>query len=288
MTAKQLSDNDFQELRSYIHKLCGLYLQNEKKYLILQRLEPLLEDLGCESFADFNASLRENPTQGLHDRIIASITTNETSFFRDCHPFESFAREVLPQLADRVRNARHKGEDPKPLRFWCTAVSTGQEAYSLAILIKEYIDAHPGFSGSLDDFQILATDISSRVLERAGKGCFNEVEIARGLSEERREKHFYQDGKGWTISEELRSIVDFRRINLTDPYGVYSDFDAIFCRNVLIYFDDDTKRTIIDMLYRKLSDNGVLFLGSAENLYNLTMKFRSEQLGPTIIYKKNL
>lgn len=285
---RQLSEHDFEELRGYIHKLCGLYLQPEKRYLILQRLEPLMQELGCSTFAEFNKRLRDSPSRELHDRIIAAMTTNETSFFRDQHPFETFARDLLPLLANRIRVSRHKEEPVEPVRLWCTAVSTGQEAYSLAICIKEYMAAHPGCVLTLEDFRILATDISSRVLERAARGVFNEVEMGRGISEERRQRFFAEQGKTWTVAPELRSIIEFRRVNLTDPVGIYNSFDVIFCRNVLIYFDDDTKRSIIGMLYRKLHDDGVLVLGSAENLYNLTLQFRSEQVGESMVYKKNL
>ncbi len=288
MSPDQLTEQEFEDLRGYIHKLCGLYLQPGKKYLILQRLEELVTELGCITFAEFNRLLRTRPTQELHDRIISCMTTNETSFFRDKHPFDAFVRDLLPPLADRARMQRVQKEKVEPVRLWCTAVSTGQEAYSLAIGISEYLAARQGFHVGLRDFRILATDISSQVLKRAASGVYNEVEMQRGLSEERRRTYFTEQDKKWTVAPELREIVEFRRLNLAEPYGVYQDFDVIFCRNVLIYFDDDTKRKIIDLMYRKLRDNGALVLGSAENLYNLTTKFRSEQVGASIIYRKNL
>ncbi len=286
MTSKELGTHEFEALRRYIHNLCGLYIQDEKRYLIQQRLSELVETTGCESFAGFIELLSQRPTQDLHDQIIACMTTNETSFFRDKHPFEVFAGRLLPELADRPRREHAAGKRPEPVRIWCTAVSTGQEAYSLAMLIHEYIDSRPGFAASRKDFRILGTDVSSRVLHRAIAGVYNEVEMARGVSPERRERFFIRRGKQWEVRPELREMVDFRKVNLASPYGIYVDFEVIFCRNVLIYFDDDTKRVIAEMLHRRLKDNGVLILGSAENLYNITEKFHSEQVDGSILYRK--
>jgi len=175
--SRQLSEQDFEELRNYIHKLCGLFLQPEKRYLILQRLEPLLDELGCESFAEFVSLLKATPSGQLHDRIIAAMTTNETSFFRDQHPFEAFRNEMLPRLATRLLEQREHG-DKEPARIWSTAVSTGQEAYSLAMCIMEFLKRNPGLKLTRDDFRILATDVSSSVLARAAQGVFNEVRWA--------------------------------------------------------------------------------------------------------------
>ena len=287
MAPKELRDLEFDHLRRYIHNLCGLYIQDEKRYLIHQRLGELVDSVGCGSFDEFYKLLEERPSQELHDQIIAAMTTNETSFFRDGHPFDCFARNLLPKLADRLRMEYAAGRSPEPVRIWSTAVSTGQEAYSLAILVREYVDAHPGFAGSLKDFYILATDISSRVLQRADTGVFNEVEVTRGLSPARLKRFFSKNERVWEIDEELRKMVDFRKMNLTRPYGIYAEFDVIFCRNVLIYFDDDTKRTIAELLHRRLREDGALVLGSAENLYNITDKFHSEQLNGSIVYRKN-
>lgn len=287
MIPRQLSELDFEELRNYIHKLCGLYLQPEKRYLILQRLEPLLEELDCESFAEFNSLLRASPSKALHDRIIAAMTTNETSFFRDQHPFEAFAQNLLPALATRLQQQRAAGNN-EPGRIWSTAVSTGQEAYSLAICILEFLQTHGDLNLQPQDFRILATDVSPGVLARAAGGEFNDVEMARGLSEQRRERFFTRQGRTWRVNQEVRERIEFRRMNLIEPVGIYQAFDVIFCRNVLIYFDDDTKRKIIELLYRKLHNEGVLVLGSAENLYNLTLQFRSDQVGCSMIYRKNL
>jgi chemotaxis protein methyltransferase CheR len=286
MNPKELGAHEFEALRRYIHNLCGLYIQDEKRYLIQQRLSELVEATGCGSFAGFIELLSQRPTQDLHDQIIACMTTNETSFFRDKHPFDVFAGYLLPELADRLRREYAAGKKPEPARIWCTAVSTGQEAYSLAMLIQEYIDSRPGFAASRRDFRILGTDVSSRVLHRAIAGVYNEVEMARGVSPERRERFFIRRGKQWEVRPELREMVDFRKVNLASPAGIFVEFEVIFCRNVLIYFDDDTKRIIAEMLHRRLKDNGVLILGSAENLYNITEKFHSEQVDGSIVYRK--
>jgi chemotaxis protein methyltransferase CheR len=287
MPRLQLSQQDFEDLRGYIHKLCGLYLHEDKKYLVLQRLEDLVVDCGCADFREFARTLAHSPTHELHERIIAAITTNETSFFRDAHPFQSFQTHVLPKLAAKIKAHKQQGEARGPVvRIWSAGASTGQEPYSLAMLVHEYARANHYFGVTAQDFSILATDISSRVLDRARSGLFNDVEVGRGLSPERRERYFTREGSQWRLSEELRRLVEFQRMNLVEPFSMFCRFDVIFCRNVLIYFDEATKRQIIDGFHRKLNPLGYLVLGSAENLYALTDKFQSVMVGESILYQK--
>jgi len=284
MSSTALSERDFEHLQSYIHKLSGIFIPKEKAYLIMQRLEAVLEDTGTRGYADLYDRLMACPNADLHDRIIAAITTNETSFFRDGHPFDAFKNHILPVLAAKIRKTK-SGPQPK-VRIWSAAASTGQEPYSLAILVREFAMAHAFLGIAQDDFAILATDISSKVLERAGRGAFNDVEIARGLSDEQRQKYFLRNDKHWVIKPELRAMVEYRRMNLVEPQNLMASFDVVFCRNVLIYFDDATKKRIIDHMHRKLTPDGFLVLGSAENLYNLTDKFKSELLDGTILYRR--
>jgi chemotaxis protein methyltransferase CheR len=284
----ELTRQEFNDLSGYIHKLCGLHIQPDKQYLILQRLAPLLDEQGCQSFTGFYRMLVERPTAELQQKIIAAITTNETSFFRDGHPFETFKSHILPHLAEvfKVRKRLAKTCPPPKIRIWSAAASTGQEAYSLAIMVREYAYRHHYLGVTAEDFSILGTDISSEALTRASAGRYNEIDVGRGLALELRDKYFLREERSWVVRSELRRMVEFRKLNLTERFGLMTVFDCIFCRNVLIYFDEPTKRVLADRFHAALADHGALILGSAENLYNVSEKFESRMLGETIVYKK--
>ncbi len=283
----ELSDQEFELLREYIHNICGLTIPDNKAYLIQQRLEPLVKASGCRSFCEFHEKIRQSCSQVLNEQIISAITTNETSFFRDGHPFTAFKEYILPKL---VRIMQQKKASLKPgtmkARLWSAAASTGQEPYSIAMLIYEYIsdNKHPGIS--CKDFEILATDISSKAISKAISGEYTELEIKRGLSSEIMAKYFTKAGVNQIIKSSIQNMVEFRQINLTRSFTVLGGFDVIFCRNVLIYFDKDTVSRIIDQFHNLLSDDGFLILGATENLYAVTDKFDSLRYGDTIIFKK--
>lgn len=284
----KLSSSDFQSLREYIHKACGIAINNDKHYLVRQRLEPLLSDYGCEDFSSLCTVLKANDTTRIRTRIIEAITTNETSFFRDIHPFQTFKDKLLPKLADTVKarkNQTYTRRGPK-VRIWCAAASTGQEPYSIAMLIHEYAAQMNNPEVSAEDFSIIATDISEDVLSVAMAGEYNELEIRRGLSADRVEKYFDTAGNKIVINRNIRSMVEFRQMNLVKPFTMLGEVDLIFCRNVLIYFDDNTKKKIFSQFDLMLPADGYLVLGSSENIYNMTDKFESVKLGNTIVYRK--
>ena len=289
MVELSLSDTEFKRLQEYIHSLCGIYVQEAKKYLILQRLEDLVREYGYDTFSEFTTCLLHEPPVELREKLISAITTNETSFFRDTHPFIAFEQELLPVLGERIKRQKKEAREGEPRpKIWimCAGASTRQEPYSLAMIISDYLEKHCFLGVEKKDFRILATDISERVLARARQGEFHAVDITRGLGPERLEKHFEQDGQLWRIKDCLRDMVEFRKMNLVEPMHLFACFDIIFCRNVLIYFDDATKKTIVDQFARKLNSGGHLVLGSAENLYNLGVRFKSVQIGETIVYQK--
>jgi chemotaxis protein methyltransferase CheR len=282
----ELNETDFDRLRRHIHSLCGVRIQDEKKYLVVQRLESLVRNCGCEDFTAFCAYLDNKPSRELNEKIIACITTNETSFFRDLHPFDSFRNLLLPELGNRLKAAKAEGKTGG-IRIWSAAASTGQEPYSLAMIISDYVRANSCLGVAANDFRILATDISDKVLTKARAGVYNQIEASRGLDPQTREKFFEKDGKNWRIKKEVSGLVDFQRLNLTESFSLLPAFDVIFCRNVLIYFDETTRNDILARFHRKLNRHGVLYLGASENLYSMdTGMFAPEQLGKTSVFRK--
>jgi chemotaxis protein methyltransferase CheR len=266
----------FDELRRLIQGLCGVTLSEEKAYLIRHRLEPVVRDNGLSGFEELARRLRELGGAALQDAVVEAITTGETAFFRDCHPFEAFRRHVLPDLAARGRR----------VRLWCAAAATGQEAYSVAMTVAEFVEANRGRGVGEGTFSILATDVSARALAAARAGEYTRQEVARGLSAAQLARHFEPRGERWAVREAVRRLVEFRRANLVQPFAALGTFDAILCRNVLIYFDDDTRRRVCAQLYASLAGGGWLMLGSAENLYGFADGLESVRLGDSLFYRR--
>ena len=275
----------FDELRRLIHGLCGVMLSEDKAYLIRHRLEPVVRDHGLAGFEELARRLRGPGGTALHDAVVEAITTGETSFFRDGHPFDAFRRVLLPRLGALVRGRRLE-RPPGQARIWCAGVSTGQEAYSVAMLIDDYLSAEGAPDLRTQDFVVLATDVSARVLEVARAGRYGDREVARGVSPPWRERYFRRAGKGWVIDEKLRGMVAFRRANLMENFTGLGRLDLIFCRNVLIYFDESARRRVCERFADMLTPDGLLVLGTVENLYGVSTRFVSERLGPTLVYRK--
>jgi chemotaxis protein methyltransferase CheR len=253
--------------------------------LLRHRLEPVARAAGCSSFAALLAKLAGPAGVALREPIIDAITTKETSFFRDRHPFDTFRRIILPELAEQVRQ-RRAANKPRPARIWCAAVSTGQEAYSLAMLIDDYLTSEQGPSMSPTDFALLATDVSEEALAFARTGRFSEREVTRGVSPAFRERCFRHSKRGWAVADRLKQMVEFRKVNLMDNFAGLGMMDLIFCRNVLIYFDEAARRRICERFAEMLAPHGFLILGAVENLYAISSKFTSQHLGSTMVYRK--
>ena len=275
----ELARSVFDELRGLVHRLCGLVVGEDKAYLILHRLGPLAKARGCRSFEEFAQILRGPAGASLHDAIVEAITTAETSFFRDGHPFEAFRLHLLPRLGEKARGGAR-------IRLWCAAASTGQEPYSLAMLVHDYAAANRNAGVREDQFSILATDISERVLASARAAEYGARDAARGLTPALLARHFERRGDAWVVREPARRLVEFRRLNLTGPPEGLSAFDAIFCRNLLIYFDLETRRRVCGGLHSLLPVGGWLVLGAAENLYGVSDRFEALRLGEGLIYRK--
>jgi chemotaxis protein methyltransferase CheR len=253
-----MTDADFNFLRLLLHQRSGLSLSPEKRYLAESRLGILCRRRNIADIATLIQKLRPGNDAALEHAVIEAMTTNETLFFRDHTPFDLFRDVILPErLAANTAT--------RSLRIWCAAVSTGQEAYSLAMILDEM---GPRLSGW--KIQIVGTDISGEVLERARAGLYSQFEIQRGLPIQMLLKHFSQEGDRWRISERLRAMVDLRQHNLLEPNGHLGQFDIIFCRNVLIYFDVQTKARVLEALAPRLAPQGAMFLGAAETVIGIS------------------
>lgn len=250
-----LTAEEFDYVKALVFKGAAIVLESDKSYLVESRLAPLASRMGLPTTSDLVAHLRSGPFNGLHKKVIEAMTTNETFFFRDVQPFEALRRVVLPELdAKRTR----------PLFIWCAACSTGQEPYSIAMLVREHFPA-------LADkgLRILASDISDEVLQRARAGTFSQIEIGRGLSVPYLFKYFDRHGSDWRVNSAIRALVEFRQINLVEPWPALPLIDIIFLRNVLIYFDVATKRTILANVRRVMHASGYIFLGGSETTFRL-------------------
>jgi chemotaxis protein methyltransferase CheR len=214
------------------------------------------------TLGDLAARLKLAGAAALEEAVVEAMTTNESFFFRDKTPFEAFTTVMLPSLVER-RPPGHA------LRIWCAAASTGQEPYSLAMILKENARKLGGRR-----VEILATDLSNDVLERARAGIYSQFEVQRGLPIQLLVKYFAQAGEGWQISADVRGMVDYRRLNLLNPFVGLGTFDVVFCRNVLIYFDMPTKTDVLARMSKVVAPDGYLVLGAAETVVGLTTAFR--------------
>jgi len=257
-----ISAADYAFFRDLLHRRSGLALSADKHYLLESRLQPVARRAGLAGLAEIAEQLRGGGVQALEDTVVEAMTTNESFFFRDKAPFEAFVQMMLPAIAA----ARPLGQ---PIRVWCAAASTGQEPYSLAMALRE----NPAAAGGRR-VEIIATDLSRDVLARARSGIYSQFEVQRGLPIQLLVKYFAKSDDNWQIAAGIRSMVDFRRLNLLQPFASLGRFDIIFCRNVLIYFDLATKSEVLRRIAGVLAPDGYLTLGAAETVIGITDAFR--------------
>lgn len=252
---------DFEFLSAILKQRSGLVLTEEKAYLLESRLMPVARKFGFAGLPELVAMVREDRPEDLLCDITEAMTTNESLFFRDMKPFEQLRTLVIPQMVEK-RAAQRK------LRIWSAAASSGQEPYSIGILLQELGDMLEGW-----DIQILATDISADMLNRARAGLYTQFEVQRGLPIATLVKYFKQVGEKWRLDANIRSMVKFKEFNLLDDTAVLGQFDIVFCRNVLIYFDQQTKSEVLSRISGVMPNDGVLYLGGAETVLGITEKF---------------
>lgn len=278
---------EFRDIQALVRDLCGLMLADEKTYLARTRLEPVVRAHGFTSFSDYLGRVQQLDAVLMRDELVEALTTGETSFNRDEFLLETFRRRILPSIADRLRKRREAHFPFPTARLWSAGCSTGQEPYSLAMAVLDFVGGSRALPLCPEQFPILATDISNRALSIARQGRYQRREVDRGLSAEQRKRYFHETGDEWTASPDLKRLIEFRRLNLMDCLPGLGPFEVIFCRNVLIYFDSPTRRRLCEKFNELLAPGGLLILGAAENLYGVTDTFTSEQIGSTTVFRKS-
>ena len=264
---------DFEYICQLVRDRTGIVLTKDKKYLVESRLAPLLRETQVNSVRKLVALLRQDRATSLHDCVIEAMVTTETSFFRDNYPFQALSKFILPELIQKPPGKRI-------LNIWCAACSSGQEPYSIAMVLWEDFPELMGWNVNL-----LASDISTSMLTRSRKGCYSYHEISRGLSKTLLDKYFLAQDKCWQIKTEIRHLVKFQQLNLAETWFPMPQMDIIFLRNVLIYFDVEMKKTILAKVKRVLHPQGYLFLGGGETTINLDSAFEPVQVGKAICYQ---
>jgi chemotaxis protein methyltransferase CheR len=252
---------DYEYLRKLLKDHSGLDLSADKQYLIESRLLPLARKAGLADIAELVQKLKGGSSVFI-GQVVEAMTTNETFFFRDKVPFDHFRESIMPEMIKARANR-------KSIRIWCAAGSTGQEPYSLAMCVREMSAALSGWR-----VEIVATDISQEVLEKSKAGIYSQFEVQRGLPIQMLVKHFKQNGELWHINPEIRAMVQHKQLNLLHDFSQLGVFDIIFCRNVLIYFDQETKINIFRRLAKVMEPDGFLVLGAAETVVGLTDAFK--------------
>jgi chemotaxis protein methyltransferase CheR len=261
-------------LRALIYRRSAIVLQVDKSYLIDSRLAPLAREAGLASVDELVGKIRREPAEApLVRRVIEAMTTNETLFFRDIHPFEALRQRILPALIQE-RAAR------RSLRIWCAAASTGQEPYSIAMTIREHFPELTSW-----DVKIIATDINAAVLARARAGTYRQLEVNRGLPVTMLVKYFERQGADWAIKATVKDLVTFTELNLLDAWTCVGPQDVIFVRNVLIYFDLETKRRILGRIRGLLPRDGFLVLGGAETAHNIDDHYAPVKIGGGVYFQ---
>jgi chemotaxis protein methyltransferase CheR len=257
-----MTDPDFDFIRTLLKARSAIALDPGKEYLVESRLTPILRELHLDSIGALVSRLRDPSAAGLCPRVVEALVTTETSFFRDHHPFESLRKIVIPKLIEKRRSQRR-------LSIWCAASSTGQEPYSVAMLIAEHFPELLNW-----DLKLLATDLSREVLARAKEGRYNQIEVNRGMPAALLVKYFEQHGTTWQLKQGIRDLVTFEEMNLASSWPSLPRLDLILMRNVMIYFDVAMKKTILGRVGRVLSPDGFLLLGGAETTLNLDASYR--------------
>lgn len=275
-----LSAIEFMLFRKYIKDQCGISLGEEKAYLIESRLSKFLVKFGLSNFEELYLKLSQQKNNTLTVEVIDAITTNETLWFRDKTPWEIMESKLLPSYIRDIREGKRS-----KVRIWSAACSTGQEPYSIAMCIDNYLSQNGIEDITLANFEILATDISRTVLKIAQMGKYDSISMARGLDMRLRDKYFRREGRIWTLDERIKNAVHFKPFNLQNDFTALGSFDMVFCRYVTIYFSEEFTKETFTKVASVLEDNGILFLGNAEVFLNYQGLYEAEYYNKGIFYR---
>ncbi len=272
----KITPAEIQLFSKYVYSISGIHLEASKAYLLETRIGRLLETENCSSYTEFYHKAKADASKKFEKLIIDAITTNETLFFRDSSPFELLKHKIMPELIDK----RASKAMAVPIRIWSAACSTGQEVFSIAIVLKELF----GNTGKYN-IKLLGTDLSDAVIKQASYGTYNKFEIERGLPRERLQRYFASSGGNWKIKDEIRSMATFRKFNLMHPMTALGKFDIIFCRNVAIYFTLEDRKKLFNKLADALEPDGYLLIGSTESLTGVCPRFVPKRHLKSIFYQ---
>ncbi|MEE4351443.1 MAG: protein-glutamate O-methyltransferase CheR [Desulfatiglans sp.] len=275
----KIAPEELKTIAKYIHDICGIDYDHSKAYLFETRLGPLLEEEGFKSYLDLYHKAKRDPKKDLEKRIIDAISTNETLFFRDTAPFELIQHKILPDLID-LRSAKSSGILSIPVNIWSAACSTGQEVYSIAIVLKELLPDAKKYR-----IKLLGTDISDAAVAQASYGKYNKFEIERGLDRDKLQRYFSPNGDTWKIKDEIRAMATFRKLNLMLPFNGLGKFDIVLCRNVAIYFSQEDRKKLFERIANILAPDGYLIIGSTETLTGVCPRFVPKRHMRSIFYQ---
>jgi chemotaxis protein methyltransferase CheR len=274
----KISPEEIRLITRYIRDISGINLDESKKYLLETRLNAIAEAEGCGNYQEFYAKAKKDASKAIERKIIDAISTNETLFFRDASLFQLLQHKIFPEMID-ARTPKIPSMKT-PLKVWSAASSTGQELYSVAIILKELL-------GNLSKYNIklLGTDISDAAIAQASSGKFNKFEMERGLAPDKMHKYFTMTGQTWKINDQIRSMVNFRKINLMLPFTGLGKFDIVLCRNVAIYFTPEDRKKLFNKIADALEPDGYLLIGSTESLTGICPRFIPKRHLRSIFYQ---
>ncbi len=276
MAVLNINAEEFKEFRDFLQIVAGIDLGENKQYLVATRLRRIFQDYGCASLGELTTLIKSPGKHQVKQQVIDVMTTNETFWFRDTYPFDYMKSTILPELSKQHPGGR--------FRLWSAACSSGQEPFSLSMILEEYM--RDNFSAKNMQWEIIGTDLSSAILDKAKTGEYDRLSISRGLSLERQQQFFDKvDDDTWRTKPVIQSRINFRSLNLQDSFASLGRFDIIFCRNVLIYFSADLKKDILTRMHAQLRPGGALFLGSSESLGGASGLFEMVHCNPGVMYR---
>ncbi|MDM8524226.1 protein-glutamate O-methyltransferase CheR [Desulfococcaceae bacterium HSG8] len=275
---KKITPNEFTTIARYIYDISGIYLDQTKAYLIETRLKGILKEIGADSYQELYHRAKSDITRALEMKIINAISTQETMFFRDNSPFEIIRTMILPELVERKMS--QPSLFPANIRIWSAACSTGQETYSIAIVLKELLSNPSKFN-----IRLLGTDISESAIACASCGEYNQLAVERGLPKDKLDKYFTQNGLKWKVKDDISAMCAFKRHNLMDSFSSLGRFDIVLCRNVAIYFAQEDKVRLFNKLADILEPGGYLIVGSSESVTGITSRFEARMNLKMIFYQ---